>query len=217
MRHLAHAPGVPHQALRDVIASPRQPPLPESRPGGPRWGVSESTVKRWVDTQPSGGLPHRRRPPPHPRRGRPRAGPPGEAVPLDLTAPPGRCSRPPRPRPANSPTDSTPRSGPATPDEVRSLILDAGVPVPCLADEVISPVMARIGHGWAVGELDVYHEHRATQLCHAALSSLEARMTAANPVADDRPSPWAAGRRATTTCWRTSSSGWPCARSAGGS
>ena len=149
-------------------------------------GVSESTVKRWVDTQrlracrTAGG--HRRI----------LAEDVLELVrheklsPIDLAA--LRARIPPAPTTPEELADrliAALRAGDA--DEVRSLILDAGVSIPILADEVISPVMARIGHGWEVGELDVYHEHRATQLCHAALSSLEARMTATHPVADDRP------------------------------
>jgi excisionase family DNA binding protein len=168
------------------------PPAPASRhylspaQAARALGVSESTVKRWVDTQrlaacrTAGGHRRiladdilelvRREKLPH----------------LDLAALRPECSAVPA-----STGDLADRLHAALragePDEVRSLILEAGVSISTLADEVISPVMARIGHGWAVGELDVYREHRATQLCHAALSSLEARMTAANPVADDRP------------------------------
>ena len=41
-----------------------------------------------------------------------------------------------------------------------------------LADDLIRPVMARIGHGWMVGSLDVYQEHEATQIVTAALRDL---------------------------------------------
>ena len=148
-------------------------------------GVSESTVKRWVDTQrltacrTAGG--HRRI----------LAGDVVELVrreklSLNLTA--LRAELPPVPTSTGELADRLHAAlGAGDADEVRSLILDAGIPIPALADEVVSPVMARIGHGWSVGEIDVYHEHRATQLCHAALSSLAARMSATNPVADNRP------------------------------
>jgi excisionase family DNA binding protein len=148
-------------------------------------GVSESTVKRWVDTQrltacrTAGG--HRRI----------LAGDVVELVrreklSLDLTA--LRAELPPVPTSTGELADrlhAALLAGDA--DEVRALVLGAGVSIPILADEVVSPVMARIGHGWAAGELDVYHEHRATQLCHAALSSLEARLAAAHPANCGRP------------------------------
>ena len=38
-----------------------------------------------------------------------------------------------------------------------------------LADHLIRPVMARIGHGWMVGSLDVYQEHQATAIVAAAI------------------------------------------------
>ena len=41
-----------------------------------------------------------------------------------------------------------------------------------LADELIRPVMQRIGHGWELGTLDVFEEHRATLVLHAALVGL---------------------------------------------
>ena len=147
-------------------------------------GTSESTVKRWVDTnrlaaeRTLGG--HRRilaqdvldlvR-----REGLPH---------LDLTALQGEHV----PIPTDELADRLHAALQAgNLDEVRSLILDAGLPVAVLADEVITPVLWRIGQAWALGETDVYCEHRATHLCHAAISSLEARTATANPLADDRP------------------------------
>lgn len=62
---------------------------------------------------------------------------------------------------------------------VRRLILDAhqaGWSVPRLADEIISPVMAGVGHGWSAGQLDVFQEHRSTQICLGALRALQARL-----------------------------------------
>ncbi|MBY0525478.1 MAG: B12-binding domain-containing protein [Gemmataceae bacterium] len=60
-------------------------------------------------------------------------------------------------------------------DLVRSLIQGAyrrGVPVDDLADGVIAPAMQRIGHDWETGKIDVFHEHRGSQLCVAALHEL---------------------------------------------
>jgi methanogenic corrinoid protein MtbC1 len=43
--------------------------------------------------------------------------------------------------------------------------------------------MRRIGHGWEGGSLDVYQEHRGTQLCLAALLGLRPRLPAPEPSA----------------------------------
>jgi methanogenic corrinoid protein MtbC1 len=48
-----------------------------------------------------------------------------------------------------------------------------------MADNVIAPVMTEIGHGWKSGRLDVFEEHRATQLCQAALYALKTQISAA--------------------------------------
>jgi hypothetical protein len=56
-----------------------------------------------------------------------------------------------------------------------------------MADQMISPVMAQIGHGWETQEIDVWHEHRATQICAQALfemkTKLEQRAERNRPVA----------------------------------
>jgi excisionase family DNA binding protein len=41
-----------------------------------------------------------------------------------------------------------------------------------LTDDVLRPVMERVGHGWMVGSLDVYQEHEATQVVAAAVRDL---------------------------------------------
>ncbi|MGC8640376.1 MAG: excisionase family DNA-binding protein [Isosphaeraceae bacterium] len=41
-----------------------------------------------------------------------------------------------------------------------------------LGDELLRPVMNRIGHEWMVGGLDVYEEHQASQIVISALSEL---------------------------------------------
>ena len=46
-----------------------------------------------------------------------------------------------------------------------------------LADQLIRPVMGRIGHGWMVGALDVYEEHQASQIVATALQELIARVS----------------------------------------
>lgn len=73
-------------------------------------------------------------------------------------------------------------------DAVRALIHGAfqqGVPLDLLADQVICPVMHRIGHEWERGTIDVFHEHRASQLCTAALHELMPRISPS--AAGDRP------------------------------
>jgi MerR family transcriptional regulator, light-induced transcriptional regulator len=74
--------------------------------------------------------------------------------------------------------------------EVSALIRRAyhsGASIETLADQVIAPVMGRVGHDWEAGRIDVWQEHRGTQLCAAALydlkDELEARAERKRPVA----------------------------------
>jgi methanogenic corrinoid protein MtbC1 len=63
----------------------------------------------------------------------------------------------------------------------------SGVPIETLADVVIAPAMANVGHQWETARLDVWQEHRGTQLCAAALvelkRELESRAERNRPVA----------------------------------
>ena len=43
-------------------------------------------------------------------------------------------------------------------------IYSSGCGAATLADQLIRPVMARIGHGWMTGALDVYQEHQASHI-----------------------------------------------------
>lgn len=61
--------------------------------------------------------------------------------------------------------------------QVRTVILGAyrrGTSIEDLGDQTIRPAMARIGQDWATGRIDVMEEHRASQLCAAALFELKA-------------------------------------------
>ncbi|MFO0849214.1 MAG: excisionase family DNA-binding protein [Gemmataceae bacterium] len=66
-------------------------------------------------------------------------------------------------------------------DLIRSLLLGAyraGVGLGGLADRVIAPGMAGLGHDWETGRVDVQHEHRVTQACIAALYEIEGGLKA---------------------------------------
>jgi len=62
-------------------------------------------------------------------------------------------------------------NGPVASSVVRRAY-EAGLPVEALADRVVAPAMARVGHQWESARIDVWHEHRGTQLCAAALHDL---------------------------------------------
>lgn len=53
-----------------------------------------------------------------------------------------------------------------------------GVALEDLADRVIAPAMARVGHGWETSRIDVWQEHRGTHLCAAALYPLREELAA---------------------------------------
>ncbi len=71
---------------------------------------------------------------------------------------------------------------------VRSLLHGAyqhGMPVEVLADRIIGPAMATIGHEWAMGKTAVMQEHRATQATISAMYELKAFLR--TPLDRDRP------------------------------
>jgi excisionase family DNA binding protein len=63
----------------------------------------------------------------------------------------------------------------------------SGVAVETLADQVVAPVMAQVGHEWESSRIDVWKEHRGTQLTATALyelkDQLKARAERRRPVA----------------------------------
>jgi MerR family transcriptional regulator, light-induced transcriptional regulator len=48
-----------------------------------------------------------------------------------------------------------------------------GVSIEKMADQIIGPVMAEVGHQWEKQKIDVWQEHRATQTCAQALFALK--------------------------------------------
>ena len=48
-----------------------------------------------------------------------------------------------------------------------------GMPIETLADDVVRPVMERIGRDWEVGTIDVMHEHRASHICASVMFELK--------------------------------------------
>jgi excisionase family DNA binding protein len=68
-------------------------------------------------------------------------------------------------------------------------VVASGLGGVALADQVIRPVMERIGHGWEVGDLDVFQEHRASHIVTAALIELIDRAASRQ----DAPAPLALG------------------------
>ena len=61
-------------------------------------------------------------------------------------------------------------------DDVNAIIRGAytsGVSIEFLADGVIAPALAKVGHDWESSRVDIWEEHRGTQLCAAALYGLK--------------------------------------------
>jgi excisionase family DNA binding protein len=62
------------------------------------------------------------------------------------------------------------------PPRVTSLLVHGfvgGRPMSELGDQLIAPVMARIGEHWHLGRIAIYQEHRATQILLRALTTLD--------------------------------------------
>lgn len=55
---------------------------------------------------------------------------------------------------------------------------NSGVAIEILADQVIGPAMAKVGRDWETARIDVWQEHRATQLCATALYDLKVELDA---------------------------------------
>jgi MerR family transcriptional regulator, light-induced transcriptional regulator len=153
-------------------------------------GVSVSTVKRWVD---EGVLPAHRTAGGHRKLLRVEVlalARQGELPRGDLAALGATSARDPDQvleLTATSLLDAL-RQGQAV--EVSAIIrraYNSGVAVETLADRVIAPVMVKVGHDWESARIDVWEEHRGTQLCAAALydlkDELETRAEQNRPVA----------------------------------
>jgi MerR family transcriptional regulator, light-induced transcriptional regulator len=56
-------------------------------------------------------------------------------------------------------------------------VLASDLGAAALADELIRPVMEQIGHGWMVGDLDVFEEHQASHIVAAALTEQLGRVS----------------------------------------
>jgi MerR family transcriptional regulator, light-induced transcriptional regulator len=153
-------------------------------------GVSISTVKRWVD---DGILPAHRTAGGHRKMLRAEVlalARQGELPRLDLT---GLSSASFGGQPLDLQSISTSLLAAVLQGdgiEVSALLRRAyhsGAAIESLADQVIAPVMAQVGHQWEIGRVEVWHEHRGTQLAAAALynlkDELEARAERLRPVA----------------------------------
>jgi MerR family transcriptional regulator, light-induced transcriptional regulator len=65
--------------------------------------------------------------------------------------------------------------------EVSALIGRAylsGVAIETLSDQVIAPVMTQVGHEWETARIEVWNEHRGTQLAAGALYELKVKLEA---------------------------------------
>ena len=168
------------------MAEPEPEALLKTRQVAQALGVSVSTIKRWVD---SGELSasktvgrHRLIPASSVREYARRSGLTlGE---LDRARGPKGDRRVVLGDPLRSDLEHALRLG--RDDEARGLIQAAhqwGGDAAGLADRLIRPVMERIGHGWQFGSLEIYQEHRASQVVGSALGDLigQARRDRAEP------------------------------------
>lgn len=147
-------------------------------------GVGVSTVKRWADEE---KIPAHRTPGGHRRilrdellelirQGRIHCSDTGPLL--------GEQESAPMPPAANEPLDNPTQallealqSGHA--EMARRVILgayDSGQSVEAIGDQLIAPVMHQVGHEWETERIDVYEEHRASQICLAVLQELRTRI-----------------------------------------
>lgn len=152
-------------------------------------GVSVSTVKRWVD---DGVLPAQRTAGGHRkllraevldlvRRG---ALPRGDLAAANRASPHPRRTEP--ETAAGALLEALLRGGAAEAQGVLRHARDSGMAMEIIADQVVAPAMFRVGEEWRAGRLDVWREHRATQLCVAALYPWKAEF-GARAGGDHRP------------------------------
>lgn len=159
-----------------------QEPLLKTRQVAEAFRVSGSTIKRWVD---AGELPARR------TVGRHRLIPLSEALRFGR-----RLGLPVVDLQRWAAEGETPLDVGAVDDRLRDqlfealrradarqveAILAAAVAPPhgaaVLADELIQPVMERVGHGWEEGSVDVFQEHVASQLVASSLIAMNRART----------------------------------------
>ncbi|HVW00121.1 MAG TPA: helix-turn-helix domain-containing protein [Planctomycetaceae bacterium] len=153
-------------------------------------GVSVSTIKRWVD---EGVLPAHKTPGGHRKLTRADVlalARSGDLPRGDLAALGGARSgrRPADPgATANALFEALMQGEGSLVNAVISGAYRAGFSVEAIADQIVAPTMTRVGHDWETRRIDVWHEHRATQLCSAALydlkDELELRAERNRPVA----------------------------------
>lgn len=153
-------------------------------------GVSVSTVKRWVD---EGVLPAHRTPGGHRKLLRAEVlalARQGELPRADLGGLilPSWGDQAPDLEPASESLRDALFAGDG--EAARAVLrraYESGATLEALADRVIAPAMADVGHDWEIGRIDVWQEHRGTQLCLAGLfelrEALETRAERNRPVA----------------------------------
>jgi excisionase family DNA binding protein len=157
---------------------PPDPPAPQlsTAEAAAALGVSISTVKRWVD---EGLLKAHRTAGGHRKLLRAdvlafaRAAQLPEAAVADLELAPATRE----PRQASAALYRSLVSGDG--ERVRGLIFGlhaGGMRLETLADDVIAPAMRRLGHEWETDQIDVWREHRGTELCVAALHALRSEL-----------------------------------------
>jgi excisionase family DNA binding protein len=67
------------------------------------------------------------------------------------------------------------------PNQATEVLLSArtqGLSIAQIGDQIVMPVMMRIGHSWETGALAIYQEHRGTQGCLTALQCLRPTLPA---------------------------------------